>query len=476
MGKSVIIPEDLKGITRFSIAFENVEQVNPLFSKCFIKILYSGLNQNKVFIEKDVANEMAKTLYNIPIVGEYVEKAEDFKDHGGKIEIEDNEIEFIHTTKPYGVVPFNTDVKWMEVTEKDGTTKEYLTCWGYLWTGRYPEVKRVIEQGNPQSLELDENTLEGSWIKEGPLVYFKISKAIFSALTILGEKVPPAFESASIGAYYVLNHTEFSKKFNKMMRELKESIPTEEQQVVNFSKEEEEIENNQGGENMPDEKLKVNFQFELSHEDVYSKVYEAVNPVKEDGSREWKYSVHNVYDDRAIVYDFETGKHYRQYYTKGENNISLGDKVEVVIKDVTPEEEVTLNAIKQDFETMKTNYSQLQTETEELKTTKEEYEGSKEELEQLRNFKAGVEKIEKENVITKFSVYLAEEDLKECQDNIDNLTKDEIEAKLSVVAVRKNVNFSKNEETETEEPLIPDPQNNDDTPGWVKIVADHKDK
>jgi hypothetical protein len=37
---------------------------------------------------------------------------------------------------------------------------------GYLWTGQYPECKRIIEQGNNHSMELDEGTLDGTWTKD----------------------------------------------------------------------------------------------------------------------------------------------------------------------------------------------------------------------------------------------------------------------------------------------------------------------
>ena len=34
---------------------------------------------------------------------------------------------------------------------------------GYLWTGQFEEAKAVVENGRPQSMELDEATLNGRW-------------------------------------------------------------------------------------------------------------------------------------------------------------------------------------------------------------------------------------------------------------------------------------------------------------------------
>ena len=51
---------------------------------------------------------------------------------------------------------------------------------GYLWTGQYPECKRIIEQGNNHSMELDEGTLDGTWTKDnnGKPQFFIINEAI----------------------------------------------------------------------------------------------------------------------------------------------------------------------------------------------------------------------------------------------------------------------------------------------------------
>ncbi len=475
MSKIIEFTPNVKDISKFSVSIGNVDEVNPLFSKCFIKILYSGLNGNNVYIDKNVAEQMAKSLHNIPIVGEYVEKIEDFKDHGGKIEITNDSIEFIHTTKPYGVIPNNTDVQWTSITEADGQTREYLTCWGYLWTGRYPEAIRVIEEGNPQSMELDEETLEGQWVKEGPDIYFKISKAFFSALAILGSEVPPAFESASISAYCASNPTAFKKQFNKMLRELKENSLLSEKHVVNFNKQTDD-DKTKGGRDMSDaEKVLISLGFKLSPEEIRAQLYNKIQPKDDEGNMSWKYSIHDIHDDRAIVFDHEENKHYRQYFTKEDNDIALGEKEEVIVKDLTEDESNALDQKVSSFEEVQTNYSQLKEETDQLKELKATFESTKEELERLRNFKQDVEKKEKQSIITKFASILAQEDLKDCQEKIDEMTKDEIESQLSVIAVRKNVSFVKNDDKkDNDDGLVPDGDVTDSTPGWLKIVEEHK--
>ena len=55
--------------------------INPLMSKCDIKVFYIGANRNNTFISEEVAAEIGKTLRGAPIVGYYRESKEDFTDH-----------------------------------------------------------------------------------------------------------------------------------------------------------------------------------------------------------------------------------------------------------------------------------------------------------------------------------------------------------------------------------------------------------
>ena len=43
--------------------------INPLISKCEIKVFYLGPNRNNTLIDKDTATEMSTSLRGSPIVG-----------------------------------------------------------------------------------------------------------------------------------------------------------------------------------------------------------------------------------------------------------------------------------------------------------------------------------------------------------------------------------------------------------------------
>ena len=89
---------------------------------------------------------------------------------------------------------------------------------GFLWTGQYPEAARVIQKGNNQSMELDENLSKGEWSNSDNSlgVFFIINEAVISKLCILGEDVEPCFEGAQIGMRFSLDD-DFKQKVFSMI-------------------------------------------------------------------------------------------------------------------------------------------------------------------------------------------------------------------------------------------------------------------
>jgi hypothetical protein len=184
--------------------------------------MYTGINRNGSSISKDVVDRSIDTIYNIPIIGEFIENKDDFGTHGGKVEISDQGVKFIKTTVPFGVVPSTANIYWEDVEENDGTINNYLNIEGaILWTGRYEEASKVIEEGRPQSMEIE--VVDGTFNKDE---VFEIQDMVFSALCILGTDVEPCFESANITAYS-LDKDKFKSEFNQLLAELKYTMQKE---------------------------------------------------------------------------------------------------------------------------------------------------------------------------------------------------------------------------------------------------------
>ena len=116
---------------------------------------------------------------------------------------------------------------WFQKFIDDGEVEhEYLMTEGYLWTGQYPECQRVIDKGNNQSMELDEETLNATWSKgdNGKPDFFIINEAIMSKLCILGEDCEPCFEGSQITKVQFSFEDGFKQQLFSMMQELKEVL------------------------------------------------------------------------------------------------------------------------------------------------------------------------------------------------------------------------------------------------------------
>ena len=208
----------------------DITPINPLISKCQIKVCYVGQqpNRNRSVITKEVAKDLANSIPGCPIVGYFNDAEGDYEEHNKVIEIANGKISIKDTTKPYGFVSMDAKV-WFQWFEDDGVPHEYLMTEGYIWTGQYPESQRIIDKGNNQSMELDENTLDAFWTKDnnGKPQFFIINEAIMSKLCILGEDVEPCFEGASISKVQFSFEDNFKNSLFSFMTTMKEILSNE---------------------------------------------------------------------------------------------------------------------------------------------------------------------------------------------------------------------------------------------------------
>ena len=439
--------------------FINIEGISPFASKCEVKVLYLGENRNGSYINKEVATQMAQTLPGCPIVGYFSENQDDFRDHGDQMIIDRDGIKFRCLTTPYGFVAPDAKVWFQEFEDTDefGNTiiRDYLMTEGYLWTEQYKEAQKVINEGRPQSMELDEKTLKGHWstdVNRG-VDFFIINDAIFSKLCILGEDVEPCFEGASVTAPEVSSTFTKDDKFTHtlftMMKELKELTL-----------------NNKGGNSMLDNKEFVAANAEAPAEEIVEATIEEVvaepvaevepAPAKEVTEENIEISLES--EDKADL----------------EDNIENQDIIEDFEKDSEEDSSIVIEepVIEEDFAE---KYALLEQQCAELDAKCKALE---EENSALIAFKLNVENEKKDELINSFYM-LSDEDKKSVIDNKANYTLDEIEKELSVICVRKKVNFNLDEEKTTETEVVPTTYNineieDDSLPAWLKAVEARK--
>ena len=458
------------------LEFVNIQPLNPLISKCEIKVLYTGKNRNRSFISKEVATKMANSLPGTPIVGQYFYQTGDFGDHGEEeLVIDDKGIRFIKSTVPYGFVATDAKVWWQNFVDKDGVEREYLLTEGYLWTGRYPDCKRIIEKGNHQSMELDRDSLVGEWSKisgewskfeNDEHEYFIISDAVFSALCILGEEVEPCFEGANItkkgGIMYSLDRDEFKEKMLDFMADLKDALNNLEceggKQVENL--------NNPTIETPVIETLEGEIITEpFAEETVVEEVVETPESIEGAEAAEGEESSEGVEEDFAKKKEEDEAN---------EEDSNSEDKKESDSEEEDDKEKKKNYSLEEvvEYQELLTKYAELEGQfnaiSEELNSIKPEYNKLKEKA-------IEAEEKAKEDMIDSFYM-LSEEDKAEVRANKANFSLEDIEAKLSVICVRKKVNFdleesSKNEDnTETPITTFNVGDSHDATPAWLRAV------
>lgn len=403
--------------------------VNPLMSSCEIKVLYIGENRNHSYITKEVASDMAKTLRGAPIVGYYKEEKEDFADHGERVILDDEGVKFECLTKPYGFVAPDAKVWFQKFEDTDDfgnvITREYLMTTGYLWTEQYKECKEALQEGRPQSMELDEDSLDGHWSTNNKtgMDFFIINDAIFSKLCILGDDVEPCFEGASV------TKPEVSKTFTKVDNTFKKTLYTMMQELkfaLEGGQDNMDIDNKDA---VAEEELKdtpaVEEQ-EVKEESTAAEEVQDSTEAQSDAESEFK-----CQSDKKTKTKCESEDNKKDDDSDKKDN---GEDDKKEDKEDDDKKVKSKNSLEQDYEELKSKFEKLE-----------------EDYKVLVKFKEEIDNEKKDELINSFYM-LSDEDKAEVRENKSKYSLEDIEAKLSVICVRKKVNFdsedsSKNDKT-----------------------------
>lgn len=437
--------------------FIDIHPYNPLISECQIKVMYVGKNRNGSYIDKNTAIQMANSLPGCPIVGYFKEDTQDFADHGQVMTIEGGEIKFSCKTKPYGFVSPDARVWFQKFVDTDefgqDIEREYMMTTGYLWTGQFEEAKSVIREGKGQSMELDPDTLDGHWANDvkTEMDFFIINDALFSKLCILGDDVEPCFEGASVSAKYSADDS-FARSLYSMMKELQEALGQTE-----------------GGSYMP------NKQEELQETESDFVVTSAGAVVSEGASVEEAVEETPVESAAEVIEEVvetvaEPTAPAAPAEAKAKPAVETAEVTEEFAKkeeDEAPSEKTDEPEESEDEKPEESEDAPADEKEEDKDEDKKpaskhslsEDEAIMAELAELREFKLNYERAQKDEVINKYHM-LSDEDKAEVVSHKDEYTLEQIDEKLALVYVRKNVDFStvdgrpEVEETVEEAPLL----------------------
>lgn len=391
----------------------NVTPLNPMISKCQIKVCYVGdePNRNGSIITKETATKMANSLPGSPIVGFWKDEEKDFDEHNQVIHVGSGKFEITDETRPYGFVDLGAKVWFQDYLDND-KVHTYMVTEGYIWTGRYPEAQRIFINGNNQSMELDDESLKGNWTiddKTG-MEFFIINDAIFKGLCILGENVEPCFEGAQITSTFSLDES-FDSKIYKLMKEVQQ-LKGGNLIVDNEERLEEVIDPvNEGEENSEQEVLDENTQDKPAEDPAESEENEEDAAAGEEGAE-------SDPEEDKVEDPAEEDENEEDENSENEDNNAQFSMT--------------------DFQNLQESYSNLENKFNDLT---EKFNAMKESYDVLVEFKNTKDREAKQAMIDSFYM-LNDEDKKDVIDNIDSYSLDEIEAKLSIICVHNKLDLS----------------------------------
>ena len=229
--------------------------------------------------------------------------------------------------------------------------------------------------------------------------------------------------------------------------------------------------------------------FKLSDGDKFNALWALLNPeFNEEGNWTVSCAINAVYDDYALVVNYETGEYERAYYSKNDETdmVEINERVKVYIIDVTESEKATLDTLRAlnggtyelvsevltnaqenldknaefsaKIEELNETVATLNSEKEELVNQASEFTAQieeannnlsslNEELDSLKVYKAAVEAREKEGVINQYSELLSDDILNNYRERAIDFTAEELDKELAYELKKSNSSiFAKSED------------------------------
>ena len=342
-------------------------------------------------------------------------------------------------------------------------------------------------------MEIYPPSIRGEWTYMKGRRVFKFIDGCFLGLQVLGDEVEPCFEGAGFFALY-------------------DNIDAAFQKIEELS--------NEKNTNVMGGNSEMNFK--ISYSQIEQGLWSLLNTsFTEEGGWTITHTICELYDDYALVRNFENGTYERVYYTKDEETdaVSIAKTETCRIVDVTESEYTTLKAVQainNSFEALDTKLNELEEVKAEVETVKADYATAQEtisaneqkigELEEnistltterdtfsaqateagtvitdlqsqvdaLNAYKLDIEKQEKEAIILKYSEQLSEDVIADYTNRIAEFSAIELDKELAYALVSTNPSvFSA---SSTDDGLVPKNQNKTGIEALLEQYRNKKNK
>ena len=168
------------------VTFSDIEpNLNPSFHQAKTRIMAIESVANRCNFSAESVVKGLPTLKNVPIVTQYNTETGNFKGH-------EFDKDGSAMTYGIGVIPESAE-QWIEEVEENGVTKHYLCSDVLLWKRQKKEFE-FIQNHKDLSVSMEVMITDATFEND----IYNIDSFYFTAVTVLGIGVAPAFSSANI--------------------------------------------------------------------------------------------------------------------------------------------------------------------------------------------------------------------------------------------------------------------------------------
>lgn len=197
----------------YESSIDKLTEVNSSFDAGILKIAYTNENRNRSYISKQAFERAIPTIYNCPVVCNYIRDENDFGGHDIEVVSDDDgNMKIVNSTTPCGVIPESSKCYW---SVEDG--HEYLCAEVLIW--KRQEAYQRIKDGGITSESMEITIKDGH--KDPSTGYYMIEDFEFTAFCLLGDNVTPCFEGASLQMF---STNELKEQIEQMMEDLKNTF------------------------------------------------------------------------------------------------------------------------------------------------------------------------------------------------------------------------------------------------------------
>lgn len=432
---------------KLPLTYEQTAFDDDRFMKVRIKVMHNGLNLNNSRFSDTSIEKAAKTLSNIPLLA-YIKQTDgvedaDFAGHEFEIRITEDEMKYVYLGRPIGMIPETNNYSYEE--DEDGIKFVYVD--GYIWKDYANEALDIIarDNGKKVSMEIrvDDYDMTDSAID--------INDYKYTGITLLGEDIPEAMTGAraDISEFSQETMQEFIANFSSDLGEAMD--PSERKEIGRPIPEEDfEIKEVEAGVGEKDEVVEeeeigrpIEEEEEVVEEPIEEEEAEEEEPVEEEEAIEEEEPAEEETEEEEPV--------------EKEEEIKREEGINSDLDDI----KILNNELQADFDALQAKYDALEIE-----------------LKDLRDFKANIEKTDRDaklqEIVSEFSD-LEESEISDVVASYSAL--EDIELRLFAIRGKKNSVESKGIVTYTAyDGIISKDSSSGDEPSWHSLIPKNQNK